>query len=98
MRHPRVVLNLLRFVDSYNELAPQGEEIHLPLIPRHTHEHILEHEGVRNVSQEFAEDVAELRDLLQRYSAAASAEEEEDDRGSVSSHDSYYSGPRYGDY
>lgn len=95
MRHPRVVLNLLRFVDSYNELAPEGEDIHLPLIPRHTHDHILNHEGVRNVPPEFAEDVAELRVLLQRYSAA---DDEEDDRNSVSSHDSYYSGPRYGGY
>lgn len=68
MRHPRVVLNLLRFVDTYNELAPYGEEIHMPLIPRDRAEHILAHEGVANPAPEFAAEVAELRALLERYS------------------------------
>lgn len=100
MRHPRVVLNLLRFVDTYNELAPYGEAIHMPLIPRRTQKHILAHESVVNPVPEFAAEIAELRDLLLRYSTAASAEEEEedDDHSSVSSHDSYYSGPRYSRY
>lgn len=31
-RHPVVLLNFFRFVESYNEIAPQGEEIHVPLI------------------------------------------------------------------
>lgn len=72
MRHPRVVLNLLRFVDSYNELAPPGEDIHLPEIPREQVELILGHEGVVNVVPEFAHEVAELRSLVQRYSCLCS--------------------------
>lgn len=68
MRHPRVVLNFLRFVTTYNELAPEGEDIHLPIMDDGTIEDILNHESVRNPAPEFAGEVAELRDLVDRYS------------------------------
>ena len=68
MRHPRVVLNFLRFVTSYNELAPEGEEIHLPCIRGHAVEDILSHESVVNPAPEFAAEVEELRALVERYS------------------------------
>lgn len=67
MRHPRVVLNLLRFVTTYNELALPGEEIHLPLIGPMGAQDILSHESVVNPVPEFAAEVAELRALVERY-------------------------------
>ena len=67
MRHPRVLLNLLRFVSTYNELAPPGEDIHLPLIPQERADFILSHESVVNPVPEFADQVAELRSLVERY-------------------------------
>jgi hypothetical protein len=67
MRHPRVLLNLLRFVSTYNELAPFGETIHLPLIPQDRADHILSHVSVANPVPEFAEQVAELRALMDLY-------------------------------
>lgn len=69
MRHPRVILNFLRFINSYNELAPQGEQIHLPQIPRSTADMILSHVGVADPVPEFAAEVAELRSLVNTYSA-----------------------------
>jgi hypothetical protein len=68
MRHPRVVLNFLRFVSTYNELAPEGEDIHLPIMDDGTVEDILNHESVRNPVPEFAAEVAELRALVDRFS------------------------------
>jgi hypothetical protein len=67
MRHPRVLLNLLRFVETYNELAPPGEDIHLPLIPQERADFILSHVSVVNPVPEFADQVAELRSLVERY-------------------------------
>jgi hypothetical protein len=61
MRHPRVVLDFLRFVDSYNELAPYGEEIHLPYLGCHAVDTILSHVSLVNPPAEFAREVAELR-------------------------------------
>jgi hypothetical protein len=68
MRHPRVVLNLLRFVSTYNELAPEGEEIHLPIMDAEAVAMILNHESVVNPAPEFAAEVAELRELVDRES------------------------------
>lgn len=60
MRHPRVVLALLRFVDLYNELAPPGEEIHLPYMDTEASDNILNHSSVTNPPAEFVADVNEL--------------------------------------
>ena len=68
MRHPRVILNFLRFVNTYNELAPYGEEIHLPFMESDTVSMILSHESVVNPPAEFAEEVIELRSLVEKYS------------------------------
>ena len=87
MRHPRVVLNFLRFVESYNELAPHGEEIHVPYIPQEQVAMILNHDSVVNPPPEFAEEVAELRSLVARYSCHCSScsddgySTDSDDRG-----------------
>ena len=68
MRHPRVVLNFLRFVKSYNEVAPQGEEIKLPPIELPETFLIFDHESVRHPPPEFVDDVAELCHLVNLYS------------------------------
>jgi hypothetical protein len=68
MRHPRVVLDFLRFVDSYNELAPYGEEIHLPYMETDAVNIILSHESVANPPPEFADQVAELRARVEGHS------------------------------
>lgn len=68
MRHPRVVLNFLRFVSSYNELAPEDEQINLPYLESDMRDTILSHSSVVNPAPEFASEVAELRDLVYRYS------------------------------
>ena len=90
MRHPRVVLNFLRFVDSYNELAPYGEEIRVPYMESETVSMILSHESVANPAPEFADDVAELRERIDYHSCQCpdcapdnwsdSHEDEDDDR------------------
>lgn len=78
MRHPRVLLNLLRFVDTYNELAPPGEEIHMPLMPQERAEEVLSHESIVNPAPEFAAEVAELRALIERYSEPEPVYEDDD--------------------
>jgi hypothetical protein len=66
MRHPRVILNLLRFVSTYNELAPEGEEIHLPPMSNRSLDFIRNHESVREPVPEFQSEVDELLTLLDR--------------------------------
>lgn len=96
MRHPRVVLNLLRFVETYNELAPPGEEIHFPLMPEFAVENLFSHESIVNPAPEFASEVAELRALVERYSAPPPPEDYEDDGYSTeSSHRSWGRRDRY---
>lgn len=68
MRHPRVILNFLRFVNSYNELAPEGEKINVPFMEVAETSMIFNHESVRNVVPEFAEDVKELSRLVNLHS------------------------------
>lgn len=65
-RHPRVLLHFLRFVSSYNEIAPEGEEIHLPAIPRLVAQEIYEHRAVSEVPEEFQVEAEELRRHVSR--------------------------------
>jgi len=90
MRHPRVLLNLLQFVSTYNEMAPPDERIYLPPIPHERVEHILSHESVVNPVPEFADQVAELRYLVDWYT------EKNDDESDGYSSDSSYRYYRYG--
>ena len=66
-RHPRVLLHFLRFVSSYNEIAPEGEEIHLPAIPREVAQEIYQHSAVNEVPEEFQIEAKELRNLVRRH-------------------------------
>ena len=88
MRHPRVVLNLLRFVNTYNELAPEGEEIHLPIMDDETVDMILSHESVVNPAPEFAAEVGELRNLVDSYSCHCRECESDSDSDNDSESDS----------
>lgn len=67
MRHPRVILHFLRFVSTYNELAPPGEEIHLPAIPQSISDYIFAHTSLVTPPAEFASEIAELRALINTY-------------------------------
>lgn len=67
LRHPRVLLNLLRFVDSYNELAPLTEQIHFPPMPGHICEQVEEHPSVAETTPEFQAEVSELLALMNKY-------------------------------
>jgi hypothetical protein len=87
IRHPRVLLNLLRFVSTYNEIAPYGEEIHLPLIPQERADDILSHVSIVNAVPEFAAEVRELRSLVNRYTEAEPEYDDDQDRYSTDSED-----------
>lgn len=67
MRHPRVILNLLRFISSYNELAPEDEMINLPCIEADSYNRILSHVSVKNPAPEFADEVDELQHLMSSH-------------------------------
>lgn len=64
IHHPRVLLHLLRFVKTYNELAPQGEDIRLPLLSQDMRDYIFSHSSIINPPPEFANEVADLRELV----------------------------------
>ncbi len=68
MRHPRVVLNFFRFIYTYNELAPEGEEIRVPHLGRAEVDYILSHPSIVDPAREFANEIAELRAYLDKYS------------------------------
>ncbi len=68
MRHPRVVLNLLRFVSSYNELAPEGEKIQMPIIPDEKVMYIYNHPDVYTNEPSLAKDMPEFNSLLHEFS------------------------------
>ncbi len=95
MRHPRVLLNFLRFVDTYNELAPEGEEIHLPYMDQWAVSTVLSHISVTDPVPEFASEIAELRALVDRYSCRCPDcepevwSDREDDSDSDDSYDAY---------
>lgn len=67
LRHPRVLLSLLRFVETYNEIAPPGEEIYVPGIPKSTREMLFNHPSFVNPPQEFLGEIWDLRALVGKY-------------------------------
>jgi hypothetical protein len=68
LKHPRVILAFLRFVDFYNELADPEEVLMMPAIPMRIIRRIHEHESVKFPPQEFEEDVNELLHRLSNHS------------------------------
>lgn len=67
LKHPRVILAFLRFIDFYNELADPEEVFMLRAIPMSVFNRILEHPAVKFVPEEFEEDVEELIYRLGRH-------------------------------
>ena len=67
LKHPRVILAFLRFVDFYNELADPDEIMMLPAIPQRIISIIREHEAVKFVVPEFQSDAQELIQRLERH-------------------------------
>jgi len=63
-RHPRVLLNFLRYVDSHNEVATADDLIFLNPIPSHIYESMLKHSSIQNPTLEFEADVNELIERL----------------------------------
>jgi hypothetical protein len=65
LKHPRVVLSFLRFIDEYNELADPDEVLLLPAIPQRIVQGILQHGSVLHPPIEFIDQVNELRQRLE---------------------------------
>jgi hypothetical protein len=66
-RHPRVLLNFLRYIDSHNEVAAPDELIFLKPIPKHVLENMLKHSSIQNPSIGFAPDVTELLERIENH-------------------------------
>lgn len=67
LKHPRVTLAFLRFLDLYNELADPEEVFMVKAIPQAVINRICEHSSVTNVCPEFQQDVEELKHRLNRH-------------------------------
>jgi hypothetical protein len=67
LKHPRVILSFLRFIDEYNELADPDEVLLLPAIPQRIVQGILQHGSVLHPPIEFLDQVNELRQRLEAH-------------------------------
>lgn len=68
LKHPRVILAFLRFIDSYNELADPEEVLMLHAIPQRLVNRIKNHSSVTDAPAEFQDEVEELLYRLDRHS------------------------------
>lgn len=68
LKHPRVLLAFLRFVDFYNELADPEEVLMLPAMSQEVVQLVQNHPAVRDVPEEFQEDVRELLYRMENHS------------------------------
>ena len=66
-RHPRVLLDYLRFIDSYNETASASEFYTMPHLSRRVARQMLSHPSISEPAPEFADTVWELKQRLKRY-------------------------------
>ena len=66
LKHPRVVLAYLRFIDLYNEQAEGDEIFMMPAIPKAIVERILRHSSCTSPDPDF-KDVNELKERLERH-------------------------------
>ena len=66
-RHPRVLLDYVRFIDSYNEVAAPNEFYTMPRISRRVAREMLSHPSISDPAPEFADTVWELKQRLKRY-------------------------------
>lgn len=64
MRHPRVIIDFLRFITSYNEVATGDDVYMIPVIPASDIDYILSHPLVTNAPPQ---NRMELENLLDYY-------------------------------
>ena len=67
LRHPRVLLNFLRYIDSHNEVAKPEEFIFVKAIPPHIYNLMLKHSSIQNPSIGFEADVNELLQRIEYH-------------------------------
>jgi hypothetical protein len=67
LKHPRVILAFLRFIDLYNEIADPKEVFMIRAIPQAVINAICSHSSVKDVPPEFKPDVNELIYRLSRH-------------------------------
>lgn len=67
IKHPRVLLSFLRFIDEYNELADADEIELLPAIPQRIVQLVLSHPSIVNPPPEFLDTIHEFRQRLERH-------------------------------
>lgn len=67
LKHPRVILAFLTFVDLYNELAEGEEILLLPAIPQRVVNTIFDHPAVKSPPEEFQEQVRELKARIEAH-------------------------------
>jgi hypothetical protein len=67
LKHPRVLLSFLHFIDEYNELADPEEVLLLPAIPQRIVQNILSHTSFVNPPPEFLDTIREFRHRLERH-------------------------------
>ena len=60
LRHPRVLLNFLRFIDSLNEINQGNETFRMEPLSQATVSQMMAHGSILNPPEEFREDVEEL--------------------------------------
>jgi len=67
LRHPRVLLNFLRFVDSLNEINNGNETFMMDAIPYETLARMLSHSSIATPAPEFQGEVDELIERLVQH-------------------------------
>lgn len=67
LKHPRVILAFLRFIDLYNELAEPDEVFMIQSIPQRLVDLVHQHPAVKSPPPAFEEDVDELLWRLDRH-------------------------------
>lgn len=67
IKHPRVLLSFLRFIDEYNELADPEEVYLIPAIPQRIVQNIFQHVSFVDPPPEFADTIREFRHRLMMH-------------------------------
>jgi hypothetical protein len=67
IRHPRVLLNFLRFIDSLNEINTGDETFMMDAIPYETLARMLSHKSITNPAPEFSAETDELIERLMEH-------------------------------
>jgi hypothetical protein len=77
LKHPRVLLSFLRFIDEFNELADPDEVLMLPAIPQRIVQGVLSHSSIVNPPAEFLDEIRELRLRLEAHADLSELPQEE---------------------